>query len=161
MTKFKDQSDREWMLQVNYSAKQRVQLIANVDLFDLSIFERLGKDPGKLIEILYAICQEQAEKIGLKREQFYDAIIGDCLETAADALIEEIIAFFPKRRREVFQKLVATAGKVQDKALELIETKLDSGEILRKLEQSLNEASGSAPVSSESTPAPSLSDSST
>jgi hypothetical protein len=161
MKTFKDQGDREWVLQVNYSAKQRVQALAGVDLFDLSIFEKLGSDPGKLIEILYAICQEQADKLGLKKEQFYDAIIGDCLEAAADALTQEIINFFPKRRREVFQKLVATAGKVQDKALELIETKLDSGEILRKLEQSLNAASGSAPASSESTPAHSPSDSST
>jgi hypothetical protein len=120
MQTFKDSAAREWIITVNYSTKQRVQGMAQVDLFDLSVFEKLGNDPGKLIEILYAICQEQADKTGLKKEQFYDAIIGDCLEAAADALTQEIINFFPKRRREVFQKLVATAGQVQDKALALI-----------------------------------------
>jgi membrane-bound ClpP family serine protease len=109
-------------LQVNYSAKQRVQAMAGRRPVRSVDLRKARQRPGKLIEILYAICQEQADKTGLKKEQFYDAIIGDCLEAAADALTQEIINFFPKRRREVFQKLVATAGKVQDKALELIET---------------------------------------
>jgi hypothetical protein len=161
MKTFKDNASRDWILIVNYSAKERVLALAGLDLFDLKIFEKIGTDPTKLIDVLYAICKEQIDNVPLTKAQFVDAIAGDCIEAAANALIEEIINFFPSRRREVLQKLVATASKVQDKALELIETKIDSGEILKKLEQSLNAASGSSPESSESTPAPSPSVSST
>jgi hypothetical protein len=160
MKAFKDQQGRDWAIVVNYSAKERVLEYAKVDLFDLNVFEKLGDDPSKLIDVLYAVCKPDLDAKALTKAQFVDAIAGDCIEAAADALTQEIIDFFPKRRRETLNKIRATAEKVQDKALAMIDEQIESGELQRKLEQKLNDAFGAAPVSAASTPAPSPSASS-
>ena len=155
MKTFKDSAGRDWLIVINYSAKERVQAMTGLDLFDLSVFERIGDDPAKLIDVLYAVCKPDADKIPITKAQFVDSLVGDVIEQAAEALTQEIIDFFPKRRREMLNKVLATARQVQDKAMEMIDAKLSSGEILKKLEQSLSEPSGSLPEPSGSTPAPS------
>jgi hypothetical protein len=155
MKTFRDTAGRDWAITVNYSAKERVLEYAKVDLFDLKVFENLGNDPTKIIDVLYAVCKPDLDTKGLTKAQFVDAIAGDVIAEASDALTSEIIDFFPQRRREMLTKIRATAEKVQDKALAMIDEKINSGELQRKLEQSLNDAFGVTPESSVSTPAPS------
>ncbi len=94
---------------------------------------------------------------GITAEQFLDSLTGDSLEQAGDALLEEIINFFPQKRRETLRKILATAKRVQDRAAELIDEKLESGAIMQSLEKHLNPSSGNAPASVESIPATSRS----
>lgn len=153
MKLFKDGSGREWIIAVNYSAKQRVQAKTQIDLFNVQVFEDLGKDVGKLIDVICAVCEPQLKEKGITADQFLDSLTGDSLEQAGDALLEEIINFFPQKRRETLRKILATAKTVQDRAAALIDQKLESGEILQSLERHLNPSSGNAPESAASTPA--------
>lgn len=160
MRSFKDSAGRDWLVVVNYSTRGRVMALAQLDLFDLKVFEQIGINPALLIDVLYGVCQEQVEKIPLTKEQFCNALTGDAIELAADALLHEIIDFFPSSRRNVLNKLLATAQQVQGKAMELIDAKLSSGDLIKQLEASLNLPSGSVPESAAFTPAPSHSASS-
>jgi len=161
MRSFKDSLDRDWIVTVNYTAKVRVQAACNVDLFELGVFEKLGNDPGLIIEVLTALVADQLTARSITPAQFQDGLIGDAIERASDAMIQEIIDFFPKRRREVLRKVYAAAEQVQDKAAELIEEKLNSGDLLKSLEQSLNQPFGDAPGSAVFIPVTSPSDNST
>lgn len=150
MKSFKDLNGRQWIVQINYSARQRVKALVNLDLFDPSVFDRLGDDPGLILEVLYAVCQEQAEKDSIRLEQFADAIAGDPLDAAQEALTEALFDFFPQRRREALRKMYAAAKQMQEKALQLIEQKIDSGELLERLQQTLTPPSGAPPASAAS-----------
>lgn len=155
MKVFKDGNGRDWSITVNYSAKVRVEAAAGVDLFNVDVFKQLGEDTGKLIATLCAVVEPQLKEKGVTAEQFLDSLTGDSLEQAGDALLQEIIDFFPQKRRETLRKILVTAKQVQERAASLIDQKLDSGEILQNLEQHLNRSSGNAQESAASTPAPS------
>jgi hypothetical protein len=163
MTTFKDALGRDWIIQVNYSARERVKaLCGGLDLFDpQSAFSDIGDNPVLLIETLYAVCQPAIEQRKLAKADFVDSLTGESLEQAADALIEAYINFSPPRKRPALTKMQGVARQIQAQALAKIEQVIDSGELLEKLQQSLKLPSGDLPESSASTPAPSPSGSST
>lgn len=151
MRVFKDGSGRDWTMAVNYTVKQRVLAETGADLFDLRVFEKLGDDTTLLLEVVCSAVKDQLEAKKITPQQFLDSLTGDSIEAAANALTEEIIAFFPQRRREVLKKLQAAGDSIQQKAVEEIDRKLASGELQRKLEATLRLQSGDSPASAEST----------
>jgi len=52
-----------------------------------------------LAETLYAILCKQVEEKKLTKDDFFEGLRGDALESAGKALEEELIDFFPQRRR--------------------------------------------------------------
>lgn len=155
MRTFKDSLGRDWIIEVNYSAKQRVKAACDLDLFDLAVFQKIGADPTLLIDVIFGLCKPEIEKRGVTAEQFVDSLVGDAIEQASDALLQEIIDFFPSSRRTTLRKVLETAQQVQAKAVAHIDEKLNSGELLKQLEKTLIPQSGAAPESSASIPAPS------
>lgn len=132
----------------------------DVDLFDIGVFDKLGNDPGLIIETISALVSDQLAAKGLTKEQFQDSLTGDGIQAASDVLIQEIIDFFPTRRRNLLNKVKATADQVVEQAEKQINEKLNSPDLLKQLMQSLNHPSGAAPESAASTPAISPSDNS-
>ncbi len=117
---------------------------------------KLIGDPGALVDCLYVLCQEQADKLGVSDEAFGVAMGGDSLEQAADAFYEEYICFFPDAKvranlRKMLVKVKEIAGILttgMDKRLEEIDPETVA-EAIQKMQTSL---SADVPASSESTP---------
>ena len=95
-------------------------------------------------------------------EDFGRAMAGDAIDHATTALLEELVSFFPSPRdRANLQRVLQATWRVMDKARDMIEKRIDSGEIERLAEQALaqppkdaSDSSGGSPVSSASTPPP-------
>ena len=163
MKTFKDNLDRSWDISINVAAVKRVRDLVGVDLLEIvdgSLIEKLIRDPVLLCDIVYAVCKPQADEQDppVTDEEFGRAMAGDAIEHATTALLEDLVSFCPSPRdRTNLGRVLEATNRVMDRARDLIEEKLDNGELERMAEQALVSAgssSGSAPESSASIRAP-------
>jgi len=163
MQQFKDNAGRSWTVDINVATLKRVRGLVGVDLMQViegSLIEKFIRDPVLLCDVVYAICKPEADAATprVSDEEFGTAMAGDAIEAATGALLEELVAFCPSPRdRANLGRVLQATRKVMDRARDLVEKRLDSGELDRlaeRLLQSAGASSGSALASSESIPAP-------
>lgn len=154
MAGFKDAAGRDWIVRVDYGAVERVLEIAGIKL--LSIFEPGGAksiaDPLVMLRVIWALCQPQAEKLGVSAEQFKQGLDGDSAEAAGTAIQEAVINFSPSRLRGVMTKLMQKSKAFQAAALTEAETAVDNLEFKSLLPTPSGGLGSNTPASAESTP---------
>jgi hypothetical protein len=166
-----DAQGRSWSTAINVNTIKRVRDLAGINLlevFDGQLLNRLSEDPELLVNMLFAVCKPQADAQSVTAEAFAELLVGDAIEQAATSLVQGLIDFFPKDRREVLRRLWTATGKAQTEAIKLVTSKLDAtnidatiaavmeqagNQIDREL-QSLCAGSGNSRASSESIPVP-------
>jgi hypothetical protein len=161
MKTFKDNADRSWTIEVNVAAVKRVRGLVGVDLLEIvegTLIEKLIRDAVLLCDVIYALCQPQADERSVSDEDFGRAMAGDAIESATTALLEELVSFCPSPRdRQNLGRVLEATRRVMERARDLVEARLDGGALDRIAEQALKSAidsSGSAPESSASTRPP-------
>lgn len=152
---------------------------------------KLADDEIKMVDVLYGLCKPQADELPCakcdgsrkyKREgegqtevpcpaceqtgrftdaQFGEALVGEAIDDAYKALLEELAGFFrdPAKRR-VMETLMKKQGRFSEKQLAMLEKKMADPRLDALLERKLQEAGDSftnALESFDSTPAPSSS----
>jgi hypothetical protein len=102
---FKDSHGRAWLVQVTVGTVSDVRAALGVDLVDVGgeIFQRLQNDPILLCDVLYLVCKEQADAQAISDVDFGRAMGGDAIDEATDALLEALINFFPRSRRDAIR----------------------------------------------------------
>ena len=162
MKSFTDNKGRTWTLEVTVATVKRVRGLCKVDLNSIveldrnnrpsaELLEQLSSDPVLLVDVLYAVCKSQADKLGVSDVDFGEAMAGDAIEHATTALLEEIIDFFPEGKRLVMQKILSASRRFSEAARKKLETELNSGfenRVVSTLEQ-LTGSSGTAQESAE------------
>ncbi len=161
MRTFKDNAGRQWSVEINVAALKRVRGLTGTDLMQViegTLIEKLIRDPVLLCDVVYAICKPEADARTppVSDEEFGKAMAGDAIEAATTAVLEELVSFCPSPRdRANLGRVLQATTKVMERARDLVEKKLDSGELDRLADRLLATAggsSGSAPESSGSTP---------
>ena len=160
MRTFTDNTGRAWTLAINVDAVKRVKGLLSVDLMEAvegKLLERLISDPVLLCDVVYCLCKPQAEAANVSDEDFGRAMAGDAIEQATTAMLEELVDFFPSRRRGLLAKALGKLRMLEQMVLTAAEDRLDSGEIEKQMAKALSEfgeQSGSLQGSSDATPAP-------
>jgi len=160
MRTFTDNNGHHWDVTINVHAVKRVRALVDVDLMrvlDGGLLERLVGDPVLLCDVIYALVKPEADAREISDEDFGRAMAGDAIDRATQALLEELVDFFPEGRRKVLAKALERFRTLERKALALAETKLDDPNLENELAAELvsmpGTSSGSVPASSESSPA--------
>lgn len=160
MKTFNDNAGRTWTIAVNVDAIKRVRSLLEVDLLEIvegKLIEKLIRDPVLLCDVVYAVCKPEADAKGVSDEDFGRSMAGDAIEHATKALLEDLVGFSPSPRdRANLKRVLDTTWDVMERARDLVEQRLASGELEKVVERALRTAgssSGAAPASSESTPA--------
>lgn len=161
MRTFTDTAGRTWTVTVNTDAIKRVRGLTDVDLLGLlegGLLERFYRDPILVCDVVYALCKPQADQHDLGESAFLQAMAGDAIDHALQALLEEVVDFCPSRRdRDTLRHVLEATQKGMDRARDLIEARLQSGHLDQAVEHALATAmnsSGDAPASSASIPGP-------
>lgn len=163
MRTFKDNAGRTWTVNINVATLKRVRGLTGVDLMQViegTLIEKLIRDPVLLCDVVYAVCKPEADAATppVSDEEFGRAMAGDAIEAATTAVLEELVGFCPSPRdRANLGRVLQATKKVMERARDLVEKKLDSGELDRLADRLLETAgasSTSAPASSASTPGP-------
>ena len=171
MAKFLDAENRYWEPEVDVVTIGRVRKALGINLLELllpdsTLAERLT-DPCLLVDILYLLCEEQADKSGVSDTAFGKAMTPDGIEDGWAAVLEGIVLFSPRGLRPAHQRVLEKAKKYQEAAAEKVKMLVAGPEfeamLDRELEKRLNppeklptESIGdvsSLPESSESSPA--------
>ena len=156
MRTFVDNAGRTWTISIHVAAIKKVKGLLGVDLYGLvdGSFEGLGKliaDPVALVDVLYCLCKDEADKLGVSDEDFGRTMGGDSLNRASDAFLAEYTDFFPDPRvRAGLTKVLEKARKVEGLVMARMETELDAidlDDVVAKLKGS----SGKSPATSGST----------
>lgn len=143
MRTFKDAEGREWKVSVNIATVKRVKSLVEVDLLEAAdgkLMYELSEDPIKLVDTIYAICKTQADERGITDEQFGEAMLGDVISDANDALLEELCDFFPGPKRRILRKVLKKVQKVQTRGIEMAEKELDDPMMDKKIEEIMSKA---------------------
>ena len=168
MKSFTDNMGRAWTLVVNVATVKRVRALCGVDLNSVievedgkpsaKLLERLSGDPVLLVDVLYAVCKPECDRLGVSDEDFGSAMAGDSVDAATQALLDEVIDFFPEAKRRAFRKILSASrrfGEAAKKRLaELLEDKGLEDALVSELER-LTGLSPSAPEYAASAPTPS------
>lgn len=166
MKSFKDCNGKIWTFSVNVGTMKRVRAICDVDLYKIieidennnpnsKLLERLSSDPVLLVDVLYAVCKPEADKIGMSDLEFGESMTGDTVEAATNALLDELVDFFPEAKRQVFRRVLTAARRFQAATEKQLNVILSDPELDARIDSELKKSlgsSGSMPVSSESTP---------
>lgn len=159
MSSFIDTAGRRWAVEVNTVTAKRVRKTLNVDvlrLFDdqMKPLGELLSNPIDFVDVLYVLCQEEADRRDVSDEDFGRSLGGGTLDKAADAFLEALADFFPPERGKALRTAFNKVRKASLILTEQAQKRLDelSPEELAKL---LGGLSGNAPASSDSTPDPS------
>ena len=163
MKSFTDNIGRVWTVNVNVGTVKRVRALCGVDIAGIvtmeadgrpkvELLERLASDPVLLVDVLYAVCKEEADAKNVSDIEFGRSMAGDSIEAATVALLDEIIDFFPEAKRRVFAKILAATRRFQEKTktelAKLLSDPVLDGKIDAALEQ-LTLSSSNSPGSAE------------
>lgn len=161
MKSFIDNAGRAWIVNINVGTIKRVRALCDIDLANIitmetgkapkvDLLEQLASDPVLLVDVLYAVCKDEADGKGISDADFGKAMAGDCLEQAIAALLDEIIDFFPAAKRQVLQKVLAASRRFETKTKMALEAVLSDPELDRKIDAELERLTSSSSNSPES-----------
>ena len=141
MKTFKDKNGVVWELEVTVGVVKRVRAVLKIDLakLDETLYLRLSEDPVLLVDLLWVICEKQAQGRTITDEQFGESLAGDAIEEATTALLEAIADFFPGPRRSLFQKVISKTATIERTTSKLAIAKLDDPRLQEAMERRLNE----------------------
>jgi len=177
MREFRDNEGRPWVVAITVASAERVRGLVTIDVtedvaqtdgtvtrqtrtqpFDIidtanvaNTLQVLRSQYGKVGEVLYALCRKQAEEKKIDRDTFLDGLKGEAIEAGVKAIEEELVDFFPLRRRKMVALLAARMTELTDELTAQAEKGLTEATIEGMLAQS-GIASGKLPESSASTP---------
>lgn len=121
---FKDNTGREWTVEVNMLTVKRVKNLLDVNIADLNnqeVLNRMQNDMFFVVDLLYVVCKPQADKLNISDEEFAAGLLGDSLVSAIKAFLNSYIDFFPpkiRRRLKAAQELTSLALEKTLKAVD-------------------------------------------
>ena len=140
MKTFKDATGRDWQVTINTNAVKRARDTAGVNLVEIAdadagsrLYGRMLLDPVLVVDIAYGVCKPETDTRKFSREDFNAVLVGDAIAEARQAILEDLVDFFPNPVRDTLKRCLARAGKSPPS---------DPGD-----------SSGTSPESSASTPA--------
>lgn len=125
---FTDSKARVWRLEFNIPICRRLKSEVGFDIGDLQEGKALIQmvmDPMKFAQVLWLLCESQADRDKVTEEQFGQSLNGDALDDAFVALNGAVVNFTPSHLRAAAMKVVAAtdqamqaSGKAMVRAIE-------------------------------------------
>ena len=148
MASFKDNMQREWNLSISVATIKRVKELTGVNLGlllndEMALLQRVLGDPIELVNVVYAICVNDCERLGVTDEQFGESLAGDSIEHCIDAFMEAVIDFFPSRQGKILKAIVRKTNELRDALAKELEDQIEEkySQTLTKLASHLQESS--------------------
>lgn len=140
---FTDLEGRRWTLVLNVHLAQQIRDSLGLDFLaaeDGKAITAVGQSDEQLVQVLFALCEPQAEKSEVTPEAFARGLGGDVLEQASDALTGAVMLFTRPARRPVLQGILDRAKEALTRQQEMLVQRIKSGAVDRLMEAKLEEA---------------------
>jgi len=146
MRTFTDAAGRTWTVAVTVDAIKRVRDLLGEDLLDVErVFPRLMADPILLCDVVYCVCKPQADAEKISDVDFARAMAGQTIAQAKQALVEELIDFFPDPdQQEMLRLALSKQDELAKRVKEAIKTRLMNPKLPREIEAALSNVGNSS-----------------
>ena len=156
MKTFQDKNKKTWKIEITVGSARRVKAETGIDLVNIvsvgkegrassEALEKLIDDPFALVDVLFSLCKPQAKQENVGPEVFAELFDAPAIEAATNALVEEIIDFFPPAKKKAVEKIYRIAQELAKKNEEKLNEMLENPELTKEIESRLNALSTSAP----------------
>ena len=145
---FQDTEGRQYNIKVTIPRMRWIRDEIGVDLGRKDAFIALSANPIDLVNVIYMLVKDQADKYKLTDVQFGEAMDGDTLEQAWQAFSEAYLSFCPSHQAKLLRKLMAASEQTELLSVEEVEYKL--GQLVGSYKSRSN-AAPSLGVSQETT----------
>ena len=129
MKTFTDNANRSWNISVTVDAVKRVRSLLDVDLTEAAagkLIQELSDNPVLLCDVIYCIIKPQADEKDISDEDFGRAMAGDAIDQATTAFLEDLVNFFPSRKKEMLAKVLVKLKNLEAIADEVVHRRLES-----------------------------------
>ena len=126
MHQFKDNQGRPWQIALNGWQLKKLKEQIDFDARDHESILRAAEDPCLLCNVLFLLCEDQANTKGVTDQQFGESLTGDAIDDATEAYIAESVDFFPRSHRPALQKILETLKDYQTRATTMATEKANS-----------------------------------
>jgi hypothetical protein len=140
-----DTAGRVWSVPIDTTTIKRVRTILGVDLMSFvegDLMGRLMGDVVLFVDVLYAICKPEADARGVTDEQFGQAMSGEVLQAAEEALADGLFAISHPSRRQAARTAWEKAKQVRDRVTEMVVLRINDPRLERRIEEILNQPPG-------------------
>lgn len=157
MHTFQDSNGRVWAVNINVGTLKRVRALCGVDLYnilsfegkDTGLLEQLANDPILLVDVIYAVCKDEADRLGITAEAFGESMAGDAIVNATNALLDDLVDFFPAAKRMVLNRIMNATRRYQMAAEKQLMRQVENGMVEETLEKVLTDVYGTATATEE------------
>jgi len=131
---FRDRQGREWTPRLTYLIVRNIKQRTGVSILEIAdkteglvaAFDRIEN----FSKVLFASVEREAAKASVTEDDLMDALDGELVEKASEALLDAIVEYFPERKKKLLRKTWEKASEAVEKAeikiLEEAEKALDS-----------------------------------
>ena len=141
---FTDERGRVWRIELNYSLAKRLRDVTGLDFVnyqDGKALLAIHDSDEKLVQVLWLLCEPQAQAAGVSEEEFGAGLGGDALEQGIEALEQALLNFSRPAKRQAIAAIRDKAHELVAAQTNLTETKLRSPKVTEFLAAKLAEAS--------------------
>lgn len=141
MHTFKDAKGDEWSIELDTSVAREIRKELGVDLLSLDegTVAKLVSDDEALVDVISFICTEQIKRRELDARGFAGRLVGEAIDDACDALVQEVVFISRRSRKQVvakaWEKIKAAEERLMTEGCQV----LDSGVIERQTDQAIRE----------------------
>jgi len=144
MKQFTDNSGKEWSIDIHALSIDQVRREVDVDLIAWATgtgeeVAKAASDPVTIIRVMCSLCADQMEKDGVDEVAFAKALRGDGLENAVEALVEDLIDFFPKSKATLLRSMHDKSRAAEAGLLTRMQAEIDTGVIGKAIDQQLTQ----------------------
>lgn len=143
-SRFTDQRGRVWQLELNYSLAKRLRDVTGLDFVnyqDGKALLAIHDSDEKLVQVLWLLCEPQAQAVSVSEEVFGAGLGGEALEQGIEALEQALLNFSRPAKRQAIAAIRDKAHELVAAQTNLTETKLRSPKVKEFLQAKLEEAS--------------------
>lgn len=129
MRVIKDLKGRQWELQITVGTIKRVRSKLDMDLYNIGdegFIKTIIDDPIKLIELFWVILEDEVEKQEIDEAEFCKGWAGEVIEIATNLFIEELIEFFPPKKRMPVEKMWKKLRSLEEKVYKKVEIEVEN-----------------------------------
>lgn len=125
MSAFTDKTGHAWTIELSAPVVRDVrdQLGINLTALDADPFSQLAADPVLLVDVLYVLCREEANKLGISSRDF-GMRLGSDLDKPTEAVLDAIVNFFPAGKRSVVRSAYLANQESMRRADEILLRKI-------------------------------------
>jgi hypothetical protein len=151
LTRFTAQAGGRWGVDLTVGLAEKLKADADLDLDELArnpeaVARTFSETPARTAQVLWALCEEEAEKRGVSPHDFGRVLDRPTLDRGLEAFLEEFVLFYPR----------SSAGRaIRGKLPELLK-RMDAEiaeRVAAEVDRNLSATATGSPGSSASTPA--------